>query len=252
MKKKPIVKRLAVAILLTGAMLLSACSHGGNAANESNNASQNDVTPPADSPNTDTGTDTGTNTNQGDADNTGDVSNTGGDAAGSGSNAPSGNTGGGTSGSEPEPPSADSQTSATIKAMLELAKAGKVKGIPFAADTGLIDDVEKDWGKSDKTDFAGKGFYATYAKKHAVIGFNKGSQIFDVRSDAPELRTITLKQIEAALGKADGVTKNGTDTIYTYDANKTFELRFIIPAGTGKVDHISVYAPADTINNMAG
>ncbi|MBO7748442.1 YjgB family protein [Paenibacillus sp. MWE-103] len=231
-------------------MLLSACSHSDNAANESDNAPQNNVTPPADSPNTNTGT------NQGNAGNAGDASNSAGDASGgasgNGANQPSGNTGGGTSGNTSEPSGADGQTSAAIKAMLELAKDGKVKGIPFAADKGLIDDVEKDWGKSDKTDFAGKGLYATYAKKHAVIGFNKGSQIFDVRSDAPELRTLTLKQIEAALGKADQVTKNGTDTIYAYEANKTFELRFIIPADTGKVDHISVYAPADTINNMAG
>lgn len=136
--------------------------------------------------------------------------------------------------------------------MLTLAKKGQVKGIPFKADTGLIDEVEKDWGKSDKTDSAGKGLYATYAKKHAVIGFNKGSVIFDVRSDAPELQKLTLKQIEAALGKADKVTKNGSDTIYTYEASDTFELRFIISKDTGKVDHVSVYSPKDTINNMAG
>ena len=68
----------------------------------------------------------------------------------------------------------------------------------------------------------------------------------------PELQKLSLKQIEAALGKATKVTKSGSDTVYTYEANKTFELRFIISADTGKVDHISVYAPADTVNNMAG
>nr|WP_239565824.1 YjgB family protein [Paenibacillus sacheonensis] len=136
--------------------------------------------------------------------------------------------------------------------MLALAKEGKVEGIPFQAIKGLTEDVEKEWGKADKSDFAGKGIYATYAKKHAVIGYNKGSQIFDVRSDAPELQKLTLKQIETALGKAAKVTKNGTDSIYTYAASKTYELRFVIAAETGKVDHISVYAPSAAVNNMAG
>jgi hypothetical protein len=246
MKKKPTVKILAFSALLAGAMMLNACSDSNNATNDSNTAPQNNATPPADSTNTNTGD------NQPGTGNSGNAANSNGSANGNASNQPADNAGSNTPGNASSPSNGDSQTAQDIKAMLALAKDGKVKDIPFAADKGLIDDVEKDWGKSDKTDFAGKGMYATYAKKHAVIGFNKGSQIFDVRSDAPELQSLTLKQIEAALGKAAKVTKNGSDTIYTYEANKTFELRFIILADTGKVDHISVYAPADTVNNMAG
>ncbi|WP_235550023.1 YjgB family protein [Paenibacillus sp. Soil766] len=136
--------------------------------------------------------------------------------------------------------------------MLELAKSGKVNGIPFAANTGLTDDVDKSWGKADKSESAGSGIYATYTKKNAVIGFNKGSQIIDIRSNDPKLHTLTLSQIEQALGKPTDTKVNGDDTIYIYKASQEFQLKFIIPKSTGKVDHISVFDTIHSINNMAG
>ncbi|SEN99452.1 YjgB family protein [Paenibacillus sp. OV219] len=240
--KKQALKTLVTAVLLTSTMMLSACS-GDNTTNNSTGANSNNSTSPADSTNSDNGQSNAGNASNAPANEPGNTTNTNTNTNTNSNSAPDNTT---------SPSNDQSQTTKDLKAMLTLAKDGKVKGIPFTADKGLIDDVEKDWGKADKTDFAGKGMYATYAKKHAVIGFNKGSQIFDVRSDAPELHSYTLKQIEAALGKANNVTKNGSDTIYTYEANKTFELRFIISKDTGKVDHISVFAPADAVNNMAG
>ncbi|NOU68552.1 DUF4309 domain-containing protein [Paenibacillus sp. LMG 31461] len=154
----------------------------------------------------------------------------------------------------PKPSStADTSTvSKKMKDMLELAKSGKVSGIPFAAKTVLSDDVEKLWGKADKTESAGSGIYATYSKKNAVIGYNKGSQIIDIRSNDPQLQTLTLTQIEQALGKPTDIKLNGDDTIYIYQASQEFQLKFIIPKSTGKVDHISVFDTVHSINNMAG
>jgi hypothetical protein len=143
-------------------------------------------------------------------------------------------------------------TSKMLKEMLELAKQGKAQGIEYAADKGLIDEVEKAWGKADKQEPAGKGFYATYSKKNVVFGFNKGMQIFDVRSNDPKLTKLTLKQIEQALGKPADTKANGEDTIYIYNANDQFQLKFVIPKSTGKVDHISVFCPKDAVNLMAG
>ncbi|WP_258525910.1 YjgB family protein [Paenibacillus sp. YN15] len=136
--------------------------------------------------------------------------------------------------------------------LLELAKQGKAPGVEFAAHTGLIEDVEKAWGEPDKKESAGAGIYSTYSKKNAVFGFNKGSLIFDVRSSAPNLQELRLSDIEAALGKSQDIRKNGDDIIYVYPAGKDFELKFIIPASTGKVSHISVFSPQDSKNNMAG
>ncbi|MGO4376576.1 DUF4309 domain-containing protein, partial [Paenibacillus sp. MCAF20] len=53
-------------------------------------------------------------------------------------------------------------------------------------------------------------------------------------------------------GKADEQTKNGSDDIYTYEVNEQYQLKFVVSEKTGKVDHISVFSPQDTKNNMAG
>lgn len=152
--------------------------------------------------------------------------------------------------SNAEPDSASVETQ--LKDMLVLARKGLVKGSEYAAHTGLIDEVEKKWGKADQIDSAGKGLYATYKKRGITFGFNKGELIFDVRSYDPELHKLTLPAIEKTLGKPKETAKNGDDQIYVYQASEQFELKFVIPAATGKVDHISVFSPQDAKNNMAG
>ncbi|PFC69772.1 hypothetical protein CN290_30175 [Bacillus cereus] len=139
-----------------------------------------------------------------------------------------------------------------VKNLFELAKEGKVPNVPFAAHTGDIEEIEKAWGKADKTEQAGNGMYATFTSKNISFGFNKGSQVFDVRSYHAELKLITLQGIEKALGKPNSVKVNGEDKIYVYKVNNQFELKFIIPKSTGKVNHISVFSPEDSINKMAG
>ncbi|TPV42407.1 YjgB family protein [Bacillus dicomae] len=139
-----------------------------------------------------------------------------------------------------------------VKELFELAKEGKAPNVPFAAHTGDIEEIEKAWGKADKTEQAGNGMYATFTNKNVSFGFNKGSQVFDVRSYHAELKSITLQEIEKALGKPASVKVNGEDKIYVYKVNNQFELKFIIPKSTGKVNHISVFSPEDSINKMAG
>ncbi|HDR4559922.1 YjgB family protein [Bacillus cereus] len=139
-----------------------------------------------------------------------------------------------------------------VKELFEQAKEGKVPNIPYAAHTGDIEEIEKTWGKADKTEQAGNGMYATFTNKNVVFGFNKGSQVFDVRSYHAELKLITLQEIEKALGKPTSVKVNGNDKIYVYKVNDQFELKFVIPNSTGKVHHISVFSPEDSINKMAG
>ncbi|WP_310831718.1 YjgB family protein [Paenibacillus pedocola] len=139
-----------------------------------------------------------------------------------------------------------------LKELLQLAKQGKVPGVEYAAHSGMIDEVEAAWGEPDTKEFAGKGIYSTYNDKHVVFGSNKGSQIFDVRSSAADLQQLTLKEIEQTLGKPDNTTVNGSDKIYIYQAGGQYQLKFIIPDGSGTVDHISVFCEQDSINNMAG
>ncbi|MCE3199172.1 YjgB family protein [Paenibacillus sonchi] len=147
---------------------------------------------------------------------------------------------------------APQDSSKLLEELLQLAREGKVPGVEYAAHTGLIDDVEAAWGEPDTKETAGKGIYATYSKQHVVIGFNKGSRIFDVRSSAADLQKLTLKEIEAVLGEPERTAVNGGDKIYMYQAGKQYQLKFIIPEASGTVDHISVFSEQDSINNMAG
>lgn len=139
-----------------------------------------------------------------------------------------------------------------IGSIYDQAKEGKILGIDYAAHSSHYDDIEKKWGKADTNESAGKGMYATYKDKGVAFGYNKGMIVFDVRSYADSLHAITLKDLEIALGTADEKTVSGSDTIYTYEVNKQYQLKFAIPESTGHVDHISVYSPDDTKNNMAG
>jgi hypothetical protein len=111
-----------------------------------------------------------------------------------------------------------------IKELMTLAKQGKVPDVKYGAHTGMMDDVVKAWGDADKQEVAGKGLYATYNKKNVVFGFNKGEQIFDVRSSDPSLQSLTLKEIEHTLAKPANITVNGDDTIYIYKANAQYQL----------------------------
>lgn len=155
-------------------------------------------------------------------------------------------------GNEEQAPSNEPEAAVTVGSLVELAKVGKVPGCDYAAHTALYDEIEKKWGKADDKGNAGKGMYAVYNDKGITFGYNKGMIVFDVRAYSKELQTLTVSDIEKALGKADETTANGTDDIYTYQVNDQYQLKFVIAEETKKVDHISVYSPQDAKNNMAG
>ncbi|AKG33612.1 YjgB family protein [Paenibacillus durus] len=230
------IKMMTAGVMLTGMLGLAACSSGGGEASPSPSATASPSVPPSAAASS--------------APATSAASPAASDAAPSGS---PGVSAAPSAAASPAPGGGMEQnTAAQLKELLELAKQGKAPGIPFAAHTGLIDDVKQAWGEPDKEEGAGKGIYATYSTKHAVIGFNKGSLIFDVRSSAADLQQLTLKQIEDTLGKPNDVKTSGNDSIYIYNASAQYQLKFVIPKSTGKVDHISVFSEQDSINNMAG
>ncbi|ANY71099.1 hypothetical protein BBD42_30765 [Paenibacillus sp. BIHB 4019] len=140
----------------------------------------------------------------------------------------------------------------SIGQLVDLAKEGKIPEVKYAAHIALFDEIEQDWGKADSTEAAGKGIYAAYTKRGVTIGFNKGMKVFDMRSYAANLQQLSYIDIEKSLGKADETATNGDDQIYVYKVNDQYQLKFIIPKATGKVDHISVFSPQDAKNNMAG
>ncbi|GFP74583.1 M56 family metallopeptidase [Clostridium fungisolvens] len=148
-----------------------------------------------------------------------------------------------------------------LKNIYNLAKQGKVPDCEFASKDTLFGDVATKWGDPDKIDYVGSGKtsarYALYNKKGFHFGLNKGDQVFDVRSFKSYLKDIKYNDVEKTLGKPAVINKTSTEHIIIYNVNKTYQLMLIFPKPTDanknpSLDHISVYDPADAVNNMAG
>lgn len=149
-------------------------------------------------------------------------------------------------------------TESLLNTMMALAKQGKVMNSDFAAKTNTIEDVEKVWGKADKTDLvtSAKGFYATYSAHNVVFGFNKGNEIFEVRSYSSRLKGISLAEAKDVYGAPAYDAKVNGQEIIGYAANSTYKLELVFPLPTNSdpypvIDHYNVLFPRGTANDMA-
>lgn len=152
----------------------------------------------------------------------------------------------------------DAQAEELSKQIRESALEGKVPGCEFGVKNTCMEDVEEAWGQADHTDYVAeaKGSFATYSSRNLVFGFNKGMQIFDIRSYDKSLQVIHSSDLTEVLGKPDMTrTYNGEDII-GYVMGDEFKIRFVFPAANDEnpdpqLDHISVFYPQGTVNSMA-
>jgi beta-N-acetylhexosaminidase len=145
------------------------------------------------------------------------------------------------------------------KVLLNLATSaneGSIINSDFHLKSTTINEVRKSWGIEDKRDYvaAAKGTYCTYSKEHVVVAYNKGQQLFEIRSYDPSLGTLTIQDIRNYFGspKTDIKTSNKEEIIsYTVGTNT---LKFIFPTGTQTLylDHYSIYDDSLAKNSMAG
>jgi hypothetical protein len=149
-------------------------------------------------------------------------------------------------------------TETLLSKMMSLSKQGKIINCNFAVKTTNIDEVEKVWGKADQTDgvAAAKGQYVTYSKYNVVFGFNKGGQIFEVRSNNSQLKGITLTAAKEVLGTPAYDAKVNGQEIIGYRVNSSFKLELVFPQPTKSkpypvIDHYNVLYPEGTVNSMA-
>jgi len=155
-------------------------------------------------------------------------------------------------------PVVDQYQNKVLPDILKLAKEGKIINCEFGAKTGIMENVEKKWGKPDKTVWvaAAKGTYITYLKKNVVFGFNKGAQIFEVRSHSKDLGIISIIMIKKYFGTPSYDVKTKTEEVIGYKVSHDYKILFVFPkvsvSGTGQfLDHYSVLYPQGTVNNMA-
>ncbi|HEX3040233.1 MAG TPA: YjgB family protein [Caproiciproducens sp.] len=138
------------------------------------------------------------------------------------------------------------------------ARQGKVIGCEFPVETKCIEDVQKAWGKEDKSEYvaSAKGTYAVYNKKNMVFGFNKGSQLFEVRTFDSKLKDITLAEAEDVFGKPAHDVFSGSEEILGYVVSEKYKLLLVFASAkadgeNAKLDHYSVFYPQGTVNYMA-
>ncbi|MCL6444881.1 MAG: YjgB family protein [Alicyclobacillus sp.] len=150
----------------------------------------------------------------------------------------------------------NSQTATEIKAIYQAALHGRALGIPYVSGKTNISGIQQAWGKPNREDAAGAGMYDTFSHHQAAFGYNKGGQLFDVRSFATSLNAITEKPVEQVLGMPGAVHHYAGEPIFLYPAGPDYQLLWVFTAPTKShpiphLDHISVFNPQASVNSMA-
>lgn len=231
-------KLTAVSVACILGLMVSACSTPGKTDTGSSTGNRSNQTAST-SINNSTNSNTTNTTSNSTASSTGNSSGSGTNV--SGSSGPSG--------------SATSPTSAKqlVSQSMQLAKQGKVAGVTFSIRQN-IGDVQKAWGHPKSESFAGAGIYDSFPTQALDYGFNKGGEIFDVRSYSPSIQSITRDDVESVLGKPASVRTTSDSTIWLYPVGADYQVLWVFPKdpiATTHVKHISVFYPEGTIDMMA-
>lgn len=143
-----------------------------------------------------------------------------------------------------------------MEQMWEDAKVGKVIGCEFPVETTTIEDVQAQWGQADSSDYvaSAKGTYDTYGSKNIVFGFNKGSQIFEIRNLSSDLAILTYKDVVEHFGtpEHEATTLEG-EAVIGYMVSEDLRIKFVFPSkeDSAKLHHYMVVMPRLTENSMA-
>jgi hypothetical protein len=155
-----------------------------------------------------------------------------------------------------KPVQVNAKKRALVLEIKKRALEGKILHYRFVCGKSLIDtDIHQALGKPDTSESAGKGIYDTYKQKGLAFGFNKGSQVFDIRSYTAEIRKLTYQDISETLGPPASFSRIGHQKILVYKLNSKYELKFIFNepvSGSTHLDHYSVFYPQGAVNYMAG
>jgi hypothetical protein len=158
----------------------------------------------------------------------------------------------------PAPDAENDAQAMLLRDIVQLAGQGKTINCQFPVEATVIETVRDAWGEPDKTEYiaAAKGTYDTYADRDAVFGFNKGSQIFDVRSFDDSIKQVTMSKVKEVLGEPENTHHFDTEDMLVYQAGEKYQLLFIFPRADDqdpdpRLDHYNVFYPRGTVNMMA-
>lgn len=150
---------------------------------------------------------------------------------------------------------AESDSRALLAAIDQLAQQGWILNCDCRVGQDTIDKVTDKLGQPDQTNYApsAKGTYATFKSVDIVAGFNKGEQIFELRSTDTRLGAITLQDVESYFGQPDHAANSNGERYVSYKLTDEINLKFVFPDGETNpvLSHYNVLWPQGTANLMA-
>lgn len=163
-----------------------------------------------------------------------------------------------TTASDKEEVESTKESSSTVNAVhkdflqnqFKTAKNGMTEGVPFESGQSVFEDITNDWGEPT-TQFSNDTNYIEYAENGKVkyaFAIGRGDRVYDVRTFvAPDstfnLSDITFDEIITVLGEPTSIKTTGSDKVLNYTTGKN-TLKFVGPAATSKLDHISIFNQA--------
>ena len=157
----------------------------------------------------------------------------------------------GTTPTKPAPRPASPQ--ALVREWAHASLHGKALGIPYG-DGQSYEALQHVWGSGTNGPDVNGMHYVTYGSHHAVVGFNEGMQLADVRSYNPNLHRVTLSDVEAVLGKPEARSYAPKSVVYTYNRGQ-YRLLWVFcgssaSSGRAAVNHVDVQWPQGMVAPM--
>jgi hypothetical protein len=153
------------------------------------------------------------------------------------------------------PALAETDSKALLTSIDLLARQGWILNCGYRVQSDTVDKLTDDLGEPDSSDYvaSAKGTYVTYEGEHIVAGFNKGMQLFELRSSDPRLKAITLKDVKSFYGAPDHTATSGGEQYLSYKLDDNLNIKFVF-SSSGKnptLKHYNVLWPKGTVNMMA-
>jgi hypothetical protein len=150
---------------------------------------------------------------------------------------------------------AETDAKALLGSIDLLARQGWILNCGYRVEENTVDDVTGDIGKPDDSTYvaSAKGTYATFDQAGFVVGFNKGDQIFELRSFDARLGNVKLNDVKAYYGEPDHTASGSGEQYLSYKLTDDLNIKFIF-SSSGKnptLKHYNVLWPEGSANLMA-
>ena len=135
-----------------------------------------------------------------------------------------------------------------LENIYEGAQTGILLDIPFKCKITKLDDVEKAWGKTNKSESINSCTYLTYTKHNVELGFNKDGVLFHMQYLGLNYNKIRYKDVKHILNPPTKTIIQDHSYILVYPCANDCELLFTFPEICAKntnpsLKSITLFAP---------